>query len=670
MTTDIPEKARMQEPLGLRQVAELLRQQPQQALLLLEQHLQHQPGSVYAKQLKAAALRLLERPAEALSLLAPLLVEHPGFADAHFEQGLCLRASGLLEQSIVALRRALALKADFAPAWKALADALLAAEKNQEGESALAQYAALTTRQPALRAATVALASGHIAQAEQGVRDYLKHDPVDVTAIRLLADIGMKLGRYVDAELLLSRALELAPEFLLARYNRAFALIRIGRHEDALLELDQLLSVEADNPNYLILKAATLVRLARYHDALSLYRRLLAQDDRQPRVHLSYGHTLKTVGEQTEAIQSYRRAVELDPQLGEAWWSLANLKTVHFNEVDKTAMTASLSLPAKADDQRAQLYFALGKACEDTHQTQQAFDAYAEGNRLRRPLLQYLPEENRARTEATVKLFTPEFLAQNLNLGCPAPDPIFIVGLPRSGSTLIEQILASHSQIEGTMELPDVIAMARRLGGRKDMREVSRYPQVLAELNPNQWRELGEEYLARTQIQRHGKPFFIDKMPNNFLHIGLIHLMLPNAKIIDARRHPIACCFSNFKQYFARGQRFTYSLEELGAYYRDYLQVMDHFDQVLPGRILRVQYEDTVDDVEAQVRRLLNYCELPFEAGCLEFHNNKRAVHTASSEQVRRPVYSDALTHFRQFIPHLNPLIEALGQDVMARYPL
>ncbi|WP_323845927.1 sulfotransferase [Microbulbifer magnicolonia] len=655
---------------ALQHVARGLARDPAAALAQLGALLADNPHSVYGRQLKAVALRLLARAPEALAVLEPLVAEHPGFAEAQYELGLCLRALGRLAESAEALRRAVTLKGDFAPAWKSLGDALLAQDNKTEGEAALGQFAALSARDPQLRRALQALQQGQLALAEQLCRDYLKRRPADVTAIRLLAELGLKLGRYADAEKLLSRCLELAPDFLLARYNYTFALIRLGRHQQALAELDTLLAAEADNPNYLILKGATLVRLARYDEALAIYERLLAQSDSQPQVQLSYGHTLKTVGRQAQAIAAYRRAAALDPELGEAWWSLANLKTVQFDSADLAAMRDCLNMPAKSVEQRAQLLFALGKACEDAALHEESFAHYAEGNRLRRTTLHYSTAENAERTDATIELFTPEFLAARADFGCEKSDPIFIVGLPRSGSTLIEQILASHSQIEGTMELPDVIAMSRRLGGRRDMREKSRYPGVLAELSPAQWAALGEEYLERTRVQRRGKPFFIDKMPNNFAHIGFIHLMLPNAKIIDARRHPIACCFSNFKQHFARGQRFSYELGELGAYYRDYLRLMDHFDAVLPGRVLRVQYEDTVADLEGQVRRLLDYCGLPFEQACLDFHNNKRAVHTASSEQVRRPVYRDALSQFRPFLPQLQPLIDALGPEVMARYPL
>lgn len=655
---------------SLRDIARQLRSDPARALAALETEQAHAPASIYGRQLKAAALRLLGRIDEAVALLQPLVAEHPGFAEARYELGLCQQARGDLAGAVQQLRAALAVRADFAPAWKALADSLLAQGDDEQGQQALHQFAALTTANPALRQAMAALAEGRLAEAEQLTRAVLKQAPADVTAIRLLADLGIRLGRYQDAALLLGRALELAPGFLLARYNLAFALMRMGKNTEALAELDRLLAAEAGNPNYSILKAATLVRLARYEEAIALYEQLLGQQQQQPRVQLSYGHTLKTLGRQAEAIAAYRAAARQDPQLGEAWWSLANLKTVKLGTADLAAMQASLAQPSKSIEQLSQLHFALGKGFEDQQHADEAFAHYAEGNRLRRATVHYSVAENCQRTDAAINLFTPSFFAGRAGQGCEAPDPIFIVGLPRSGSTLVEQILASHSQIEGTMELPDVIAMARRLGGRKDLRQQSAYPGVLETLSAAHWRELGEEYLARTRVQRSGKRFFIDKMPNNFQHIGFIHLMLPNARIIDARRHPIACCFSNFKQHFARGQRFSYQLDELGAYYRDYLRLMDHFDSVLPGRVLRVQYEDTVADLEGQVRRLLDYCGLAFEDSCLSFHQNTRAVHTASSEQVRQPVYRDALTQFRPYLPHLASLVQALGPDVMNRYPL
>jgi hypothetical protein len=357
------------------------------------------------------------------------------------------------------------------------------------------------------------------------------------------------------------------------------------------------------------------------------------------------------------------------PELGEAYWSLANLKTFRFTAQDVSAMRAALNAAELDPHERLHFHFALGKALEDDGKFEESFQHYAEGNRLRRLELRYSADEHHNRLARSRELFSTQFLAERSGHGCPAPDPIFIVGLPRSGSTLLEQILASHSQVEGTMELPDLMAIARRLSAGAEDTDGASYPRVLATLTEDQWLRLGEEYLERTRIYRkRGTPFFIDKMPNNFVHLGLMLVALPNAKIIDARRHPLACCLSGFKQHFAMGQQFTYSLEDVGRYYRDYVELMAHFDRAAPGRVHRVIYEQMVDDTEAQVRALLDYCGLPFEANCLRFYENSRAVRTASSQQVRQPIFRDGVDQWRNFEPWLLPLKEALG-PVLSAYP-
>jgi tetratricopeptide (TPR) repeat protein len=384
---------------------------------------------------------------------------------------------------------------------------------------------------------------------------------------------------------------------------------------------------------------------------------------------MSYGHALKTVGRQADCVAAYRKALELSPGLGEAWWSLANLKTVKFSETDRAVMAAGLEQEGLSDDDRLHLHYALGKALEDAGLYADSFDHYARGAAIRRAQVDYDPDENHADVARARAVFTPAFLGSTAGQGCPAPDPIFVVGLPRSGSTLVEQILASHSQVEGTMELPDLIVMARRLGGKAVRRADSAYPEVLTSLSPEQLAELGEEYLERTRVQRKtDRPFFIDKMPNNFAHAGLIHLILPNAKIIDARRHPLGCCFSGFKQHFARGQAFSYDLTDIGRYYADYVALMDHFDTVLPGRVHRVIYEAMIEDPEAQIRALLDHCGLPFEPACLSFHENDRAVRTASSEQVRQPLFKTAVEHWQNYESFMQPLKQALG-ECLETYP-
>ncbi|WP_417665077.1 tetratricopeptide repeat-containing sulfotransferase family protein [Pseudidiomarina sp.] len=521
-----------------------------------------------------------------------------------------------------------------------------------------------------VKEALAAFYDGKIAVAEKLCRQWLTHQPTDVNAIRLLADIGSRLGRYGDAQNLLERCLELAPDFHLARYNYASVLSRQTQYEKAIKEINFLLKHDAEKPNYLMLKASTLVRLDHYAEAIRIYEQLVAHKPSQPKLYLSYGHALKTVGRTDEAISAYRHAIQLAPTLGEAYWSLANLKTKPLTDAEVATLEQALKQPSLKPDDAAQLSFALGKALDDRGDIDKAFKHYAEGNEVRRRLVQYSADEHQQRTEETINTLTADFFNSRQGMGHDDDAPIFIVGLPRAGSTLIEQILASHSQVEGTHELPNIINMARRLSGKARPADPSRYPAILHDLSADELQQLGQEYIEQTKRYRSGKPYFIDKMPNNFEHTGLIHAMLPNAKIIDARRHPLACCLSGFRQYFARGQRFSYSLTDIGRYYRDYVALMDHYDAVLPNRVYRVQYENMVNDTETEVRRLLDYCGLPFEEQCLTFYKNKRAVKTASSEQVRQPIFTSGMTYYRDYLPHLGSLIDALGDDVLARYSI
>ncbi|HEX8482772.1 MAG TPA: sulfotransferase [Allosphingosinicella sp.] len=535
--------------------------------------------------------------------------------------------------------------------------------------SNLDEALARSVRDPRLMEAGLALVEGRLAVAERLLRPHLKEKPTDVAAIRMMAELAGRLGRYADSEHLLRRALELAPGFTAARANLATVLHRQNRSAEAIEVLDHLLDGEPANPSHQNLKAAALGRIGGYEEAIALYADLLQRQPGHAKVWMSFGHVLKTLGRRDEGVAAYRRAIALAPALGEAWWSLANLKTVKLGEEDVAAMTAALDAPGLAQEDRFHLHFALGKALEDLGDAERAFAHYAEGNRLRRESIAYDPDEIEDHVERSAALLTRALFDARQGQGCPAPDPIFILGMPRAGSTLIEQILASHPDVEGTMELPDIPALARKVGGRKLRSEQGSYPERLAELSPAELAVLGEEYLERTRVQRKtGRPFFIDKMPNNWAHSGFIHLILPNARIIDARRHPLACGFSNFKQHFARGQGFSYDLADLGRYYRAYVRLMSHFDRVLPGRVHRVIHERLVDDPETEVRRLLDHLGLPFDPACLRFHENERAVRTASSEQVRRPINREGIDQWRPFEPWLGPLKAALG-PVLEAYP-
>lgn len=597
------------------------------------------------------------------------LAASPRHPEAHFELGLAYAALGKGSRAVKALQRAVDIRPDMANAWRALGDQLTLAGEADAADRAYARHISAEVKDPQLLQAGAALAEKNVPVAERILRDYLKRHPTDVTAIRMLAEVAARIGRYADAEALLERCLELAPSFTAARHNLAIVRLRLGKAEETARETEILLKSDPGNPSYRTLRSAALVRIGEFAAAIGIYETLLQEYPRQPKAWMSFGHALKTVGRQDDSIAAYRKSIDLQPSLGEAYWSLANLKTVRFSEADLAAMRAELARADIDEDDRLHLHFALGKALEDAKKYEESFRHYDAGNSLRQQQMDYAEEDMSRNIARARSLFTSSFVSSRAGQGFASPDPIFVLGMPRAGSTLIEQILSSHSMIEGTMELPDIITLAKRLGGRSKRGEEPKYPDVIAALSPDELRSLGAEYIDRTRVQRKtGKPFFIDKMPNNFIHAGFIHLILPNAKIIDARRHPMACCFSNFKQHFARGQGFSYGLERIGRFYKDYVELMKHFDEAMPGAVCRVIYEAVVDDTETEVRRLLDYCGVPFEPACLKFYETDRPVRTASSEQVRQPIFKEGVDQWRNYEAWLGPLKTALG-PVLDAYP-
>ncbi|MGZ6016718.1 MAG: tetratricopeptide repeat-containing sulfotransferase family protein [Phenylobacterium sp.] len=555
-----------------------------------------------------------------------------------------------------------------AAGWRALGDRLRLEGDGPGADRAYTCGIRAGLTDPELIAAADALCDGEPADAHRRLRAILVKRPNEPSALAMFADLAARSGRHNDAERLLAQCLSAAPGLTAARCAYAIALHQQGKTLETIAQADVLLTADREHPVYRTLRAAALMRVGEYDQAADAYRGVLEAYPDLALTWMAYGHALKTLGRQAEAVAAYRESVRLRPALGEAWWSLANLKTVALTSDDIAAMEAGRADPTLEDEGRFHLNFALGKAYEDAHDDARAFACYDQGNALRRRDLVYDADETSGQVARSKALLGASFFAAHAGQGSPRPDPIFIVGLPRSGSTLIEQILASHSQVEGTQELPDIEALADRLAGHPKRPSEGAYPDVLAALPAAELAALGEEYLRRVAVHRKtGAPLFIDKMPNNFAHVGLIRLILPHAKIIDARRHPVGCCFSAFKQHFAIGQPFTYSLTDLARYYRDYVELMAHFDAVLPGRVHRVIYEQLVADPQREVRRLLAYCGLPFEDACLRFYENPRAVRTASSEQVRQPIFTDATDHWRRFEPWLGPLIDGLG-DVLDAY--
>jgi len=647
----------------------LLAKRPDLAEVQAREILRAMPHHPEALRLLGVALRVKGDAKAAVEILKPLANGRPDAATL-FEFGLALGDLGEVHDAIAVLKRAVRLEPNHVRAWRSLGDQLLLAGDSIGADDAYAQHIKASVNNPKLLEAAAALCENRLAVAEHLLRGFLKENPTDVAAIRMLAETGARLGRYEEAEKLLARAIELAPSFDAARQNYATVLYRQSKAAEALEQLHVLLKEQPRNPAHRALQAAALGQIGEYRRAIVCFEELLKEFPQQPKSWMSYGHTLKTVGRTAESIAAYRKSIELLPSLGESYWSLANLKTFRFDDTDVAAMRAQLERAELAEEDRLHFHFALGKALEDTGVHAESFEQYEKGNALRLAHAPYDREELSDQVRRSRTLFTRAFFAERKGRGCEACDPIFIVSLPRAGSTLVEQILSSHSAVEATMELPDMIAIARRLAGRKRKQEDSAYPEILASLDATALKTLGEDFLARTKIQRKSnRPHFIDKMPNNFRHVGLIHLILPNAKIIDVRRHPLACCFSNFKQHFARGQNFTYSLEDIGRYYADYVALMAHFDAVLPGRVHRVMYERLIEYPEAEIRRLLAYLGLPFEEQCLRFYENARPVRTASSEQVRLPLFADAVDHWRNYEPWLGPLKAALG-PVLDSYPV
>jgi tetratricopeptide (TPR) repeat protein len=662
------------EPTGtlataLEHTTRLLKSDPVLAAEQAAEILKMVPAHPVARMLLGVARRAAGDPVAALEALEPLIAAQPNWAAAHYETGITLVALDRPADALAALRRAVALKPDMPNAWREIGDLLTLQGDSQGADAAFAQHIKASTRDPRLISAAHALCENKIGQAELLLREHLKRYPTDVAAIRMFAEVAGRLGRYQDAENLLLRCLELAPSFNAARYNYAMALYRQNKPVAALRQIDLLAASEPGNSGYRNLKAVVLANIGDYQESLEIYADVLEKHPDQSRIWMSYGHALASAGRQADSIAAYRRCIALAPTLGEAYYSLANLKTFRFDAAEVRQMQAHIARDDLANADRSHFHFAIGKALEDSKRFAESFQHYAAGNELRLAVVDWDPAETTTLVRRSKALFTKEFFAAREEFGAAAADPIFIVGLPRAGSTLLEQILASHSSVEGTMELPDIMAMATKLGGKRVAGEEWAYPGVLANLSAADSRALGEQYIEQTRIQRKtDRPFFIDKMPNNFLHMGLIRLALPRARIIDARRHPMACCFSAFKQNFARGQRYSYSLEHLAQFYRDYVDLMAHFDAVAPGTVHRVIYERMVEDTEGEVRRLLEFCGLPFEPATLSFYQNDRAVRTASSQQVRQPIFRDGLDQWRNYEPWLAPLRQSLG-DVLATYP-
>ena len=635
------------------------------AAKLCEQILESQPDAKDALYTIAVAYRFARKFEKATAKINQLISLDPKNGRAYQERGHCFRDQGLSENALTAYQDAVTYNAALVASWQMLSQLHQQAGRDTLAEFANAQSAYLLALPPELLSVANMIQESRLLKAENLCRHFLQTKGHHVEAMRFLAEIGSRFSVLDEAEFLLESANVLEPDNVGVHFDYVNILHKRQKFAQALEQVTILYAKEPDSPQIAMLYANQHLAVGNFDQALEIYELRAAEAPNNPNVHLTMGHALKTIGRQRDAIAAYSRAYEVKPDFGDAYWSLANLKTYKFDADQIASMKKCEAAPETQLGDRYHLCFALGKALEDSGQYEDSFLYYERGNRLKCEEVGYDWRRITAEIDRQIEYCTPMLFADKAGSGCAAKDPIFILGLPRAGSTLLEQILASHSQVEGTMELPNILALAHKLGGRRRIDEESEYPANLKELSPDELAEFGAAFIKDTMIHRkQGTPFFIDKMPNNFRHIGLIHMILPNAKIIDARRSAMGCCFSGFKQLFAEGQEFTYGLEEIGHYYSDYVRLMDHWDTVLPGKVLRVRYEDVVADLDTQVRRILDFCQLPFEEACLNFHQTERAVRTASSEQVRQPIYQSGVDQWTSYSPWLDPLRKVLGREL------
>ncbi|MFC3053265.1 tetratricopeptide repeat-containing sulfotransferase family protein [Kordiimonas pumila] len=611
--------------------------------------------------MKAVCERYGKQYAAAGKTLRALFHLAPEFGRGYQELGYLRLAENDQTGAFSAFSKACQYNPALEASWRSLAELQKNMGRQVEADQALAQANRLKALPKELFAVTNYIYEGKLLRAENLCRRYLQANPKNVEAMRLLADIGRRFGVLEEADFLLESALAFDPENIQVRLDYIHILRQRQKFDAALKEARALYEREPNNPVFQSHYAIEALQAGDFDTAFSMFDSVLERIPNDPATLTSKGHALKTVGKQDAAIEAYRAACISKPDHGDAYYGLANLKTYRFTDDELGRMTVQEASPDISHMSRIQLCFSLGKAYEDRKEYDRSFGFYERGNDLKRAQSRYDADQMAEELDAQADVCNGELFAKHKGAGCSAADPIFIVGLPRAGSTLLEQILASHSQVDGTLELPNILSLSHRLRDRQKVSSEASYPRILHSLSAEKLQELGETYIRETQVHRSGAPYFTDKMPNNFRHIGLIKLILPNAKIIDARRNPMACCFSGFKQLFAEGQEFTYGLTEIGRYYKSYTKLMDHWHSVLPGQILHVQYEDVVDDLETQVQRILDYCGLPFESACVNFHKTERSVRTASSEQVRQPINKSGLEQWHHFDSYLGPLREALG---------
>ena len=625
----------------------------EQGILLSQQLLDEHHDQTEALYFLAVAQRAKGLIEEANKTINRLLSIAPEHSRAHQEQGYIRLNNKDKKGAATAFANATRINPALLSSWQKLIDLYAQLGHLEASEFATQQVAELKKLPAEIRGAKDLMFEGKLKLADTVCRRYLQ-----TNKHHLLAEIGIRLKHYHQAEFLLESCVEIHPEHAPARAEYIQLLAKIGKFSKAKQHAEFLLEKFPNNHQYLAAKATALVGIGDIEQAIPLYQKILTERSNLPGIQLLLGHAYKAQGQFAQAVEAYQAAYHIRADFGDAYWSLANTKTYQFTEHELTSMHNHLNQASTEQDDKVHLAFALAKAKEDQHNFDQAFNYYQIGNKLRNQQCHYSPAKLDEQIQQQKSVFNAEYFSQYQQLGDQSPEPIFIVGLPRAGSTLLEQILASHSQVDGTMELHNILGLAARLSDSK-----SGYPAIMNELQPEYFSRFGQQFIQDTQCYRQGAAFFIDKMPNNFMHIGLIKSILPNAKIIDARRDRMACCFSGYKQLFAEGQEFSYDLDNLVHYYQSYLSLMEHWETVLPGFVLKVQHEDLIDDLETQVRRMLDFCGLPFEPACLQFYKTKRSIKTPSSEQVRQPINSAAREQWKNFESHLVPLIDAFSSQ-------
>jgi len=640
---------------------------PAMAERICRQALNEHPRDANLLCLLGASLIKLQKPDEAEHTLSRAVRLYPSFSRAHEGLAESLIMQGRLRDALESLERAEKLEPGSGSIRMKKAKVLTGLGRDDDATHEFEESFKLTPHREALVRGLGLQRMGNVREAEKIYRDVLLRDPTNVDALRLLASVAMRAKQWGDAEALLERALEIAPDFSQGWMDLGLARQEQDKTTKAVEAFSRAIQLKPQVPNGYVSVGTVKALIGRHDEAMEMFGKALERDPESFGALSGMGHVLKTVGKQDEAIASYRKCIEFNPDHGETWWSMANLKTFRFDDEDIEAMQTRVARESLIEEQRANFHFALGKAFEDKNDYDKAFEHYALGNQNRRERETYDPVQTADLHDQFIEVFSKDFVAERTGTGSDSNAPIFIVGLPRSGSTLIEQILASHPEVEGTHELPDLSRVARATGANREDRKV--YPRVLPTLEDCEFKEMGEDYLRKTERHRETDlPRFTDKLPNNFVHVGFLSLILPNAKIINAKRHPLDSCLGSFKQLFARGQPFTYDQFELAEFYMEYQRLMDHWHEVLPGKVLDVQYEDVVDDLETQVRRILEYCELPWDDACLRFYETDRAVKTASSEQVRQPIYSSAKHKWRSYELHLAPMIDVL-EPLLSKLP-